>query len=70
MILTSEQMQAIENGEPVPLAVGHSECGLVRKDRFRAAGAVTCDTGDWTEEELSALAEQTFDEWEHAEKIP
>jgi len=70
MMLTAEQMQAIQNGEPVPVTAGHTECVLVRKDRFRAAGAVTYDAGDWTEEELSAVAEQMFDELDHAEKIP
>ena len=70
MILTAEQMQAIQNGEPVPVTVGHTECVLVRKDRFRGTGPISYEASDWTEEELSAVAEQTFDELDHAEKIP
>jgi len=70
MILTEEQLQAIQKGEPVPVTVGHTACILIRKDRFRGTGPVTYDAGDWTEEELSAVAEQMFDELDHAEKIP
>ena len=70
MMLTAEQMQAIQNGEPVPVTVGHTECVLVRRDCFPATGAIAYEAGDWTDEELSAVAEQMFDELDHAEKIP
>lgn len=69
-MLTAEQMQAIQNGEPVPVTVGHTECVLVRKDRYRRTGALTFEAGDWSEEGLSAVAERTFDELDRAEKIP
>ena len=70
MMLTAEQIQAIQNGEPVPVTVGHTECVLVRKDRFPRIGTIRYEAGDWTEDELSAVAEQMFDELDHAEKIP
>ncbi len=70
MMLTAEQLEAIQKGEPVPVIVGHTECVLVRKDRFRGSWPMTYDASDWTEEELSVVAEQMFDELDHAEKIP
>jgi hypothetical protein len=69
MMLTKEQLRAIQKGEPVPVTVGHTECVLIRKDRFRGTGPVAYDASDWAEEELSAVAEQMFDELDRAEKI-
>ena len=62
MVLTAEQLQALEKGEPVPVTVGQTECVLIRKDRFRGTNTLTYDASDWSEEELSAVAEQMFDE--------
>jgi hypothetical protein len=70
MVLTTEQLQAIEKGEPVPVTIGHTECVLIRKDRFRGTKTLTYDASEWTEKEFSAVAEQMFDELDHAEKIP
>ncbi len=69
MVLTAEQIQAIQDGKPVPVTVGQTECVLIRRDRFRGTGPLAYDASDWTEEELSAVAEQVFDELDHAEKI-
>ena len=68
-MLTKEQLRAIQKGEPVQVTVGHTECVLIRKDRFRGTGPVAYDASDWAEEELSAVAEQMFDELDRAEKI-
>ena len=70
MILTAEQLDAVEKGEPVPVTVGQTECLLIRKDRFRSVRPLTYDASDWTEDELSAVAEQMFDELDQAGKIP
>jgi hypothetical protein len=70
MILTERQLEAIRKGEVVPVTVEHTECVLVRKDCFPGTSAVTYDPGDWTEDELSVLAEQMFDGLDDAEKIP
>jgi len=70
MILTAEQLQAIQNGIPVPVTVGQTECVLVRKDRFREMQRPAYDDSDWSEEEMTLLAEQMFDDLDHAEKIP
>lgn len=70
MNLTSEQMQAIQNGEPVPVTVGQTECVLVRKDRFRQMRQPDYDDSEWSEGEMTQLAQQMFDDLDHAEKIP
>jgi hypothetical protein len=51
MMLTEEQLQAVQKGEPVPVTVGHTAWVLIRKDRFRATRPLTYDASDWTEEE-------------------
>ena len=61
MILTERQLEAVRKGEVVSLTVGHTECVLVRKDCFPGTSATIYDAGDWTEDELSVLAEQMFD---------
>ena len=70
MMLTAEQLQAVLKGEPVPVTVGHTECVLIRKDRLRGTEPIAHDASDWNEHELSAVAEQTFDALDSAEKIP
>lgn len=70
MNLTSEQVQAIQNGEPVPVTVGQTECVLVRKDRFRQMQRPAYDDSEWSEGEMTQLAQQMFDDLDHAEKIP
>jgi len=70
MDLTSEQVQAIQKGEPVPVTVGQTECVLVRKDRFREMYPPAYDDSEWSEGETTLLAEQMFDDLDHAEKIP
>ncbi len=69
MILTAEQLQAVQHGEFVPITVGQTECVLVRKDRIQRI-RTAYDDGDWSDEERADLAEQMFDALDHAEKIP
>ena len=69
MILTAEQLVAIQQGEPVPITVGQTECVLVRKDRFQEVRPAY-DDSEWSDDEMARLAEQMFDDLDHAEKIP
>ena len=39
MELSAAQMQAIENGEAVPITVGHTKCVLLREDRYQRVKA-------------------------------
>ena len=57
MNLTSEQQQAVENGEPVTLNVAGTECVLVRRDVYLRADP-DHDTGPWTVEEMDLLADE------------
>ena len=57
MILTSEQQQAVEKGEPVALNVAGTECVLVRRDIYLRSDP-DHDTGPWTVEEMDLLADE------------
>jgi len=70
MDLTAEQVAAVENGEPVPYVLDHTECVVVRKDVFERMQRVAYDDSEWTTEEMIALAERTFDDADNAGPIP
>ena len=57
MILTREQQQAVENGEPVTLDVAGTECVLVRRDVYLRFDP-EYDSGSWTVEEMNLLADE------------
>jgi hypothetical protein len=40
MELSAAQMRAIENGEAVPITVGHTRCVLIREDLYERVKAV------------------------------
>jgi hypothetical protein len=40
MELSTAQIQAIENGEAVPITVGHTKCVLMREDLYERVKAV------------------------------
>jgi hypothetical protein len=40
MELSTAQMRAIENGEAVPVTVGHTKCMLIRADLYERVKAV------------------------------
>jgi hypothetical protein len=40
MELSAAQMQAIENGEAVPITVGHTQCVLLREDLYERVKAL------------------------------
>ncbi len=52
MNLTSQQLQALENGEPVTVMVGQTRCVLVREDVYREEA----DYSPMTQEEMDLLA--------------
>ncbi len=70
MTLTPQQMNAIRHGEAVPVTVDQTECIVVRKDVFQKIRQIAYDDSDWSDEELEAVAAQTFDALDNAERIP
>lgn len=69
MTLTPEQLRAIQSGQPVSVTVDQTECVVVRKDVFQRTRHVSYDDSDWSDDELEAVAAQTFDGLDDAEKI-
>jgi len=70
MNLSSEQQQAVEQGQPVPIVLSGTECIVIRKDIFeQSRQPCAYDSSDWTDEELAALAAQTFAMLDNPEKI-
>jgi hypothetical protein len=61
MILTAEQLEALQRGEPVPITIGQTECVIVRKDRFPRVRSAY-DDSEWSDEEMASLAEQMFED--------
>jgi hypothetical protein len=57
LILNREQQEAVENGEPLALNVGGTECVLVRRDIYLRLDP-DYDTGPWTTEEMNLLADE------------
>jgi hypothetical protein len=59
MELSTAQIQAIENGEAVPITVGHTKCVLMREDLYAQVKAVL------DIEDAYPLLDETFREgWE------
>ncbi len=69
MTLTPEQLRAIQSGQPVSVTVDQTECVVVRKDVFQKIRQVAYDDSDWSDEEMEAVAAQTFGALDDAEKI-
>ena len=62
MQLTTEQKQALERGEAVPITIDQTECVVVRKDRYESTRPeIDYDDSEWTTEEIEAIAAQTFE---------
>jgi hypothetical protein len=59
MELSAEQIQAVENGEAVPVTVQHTKCVLIRADIYERVKALI------EIEETNPLIDETFREgWE------
>jgi hypothetical protein len=56
MKLSAAQMRAIENGEAVPITVGHTKCVLIREDLYERVKAVL------DIEDVYPLLDETFRE--------
>ena len=69
MNFTADQMLALENGEPVPCVLNHTECVLVRKDVFERINPLLHDDGEIMSDEILAQAEANFAEADCAEAI-
>ncbi|HMO84484.1 MAG TPA: hypothetical protein PKC18_06130 [Lacipirellulaceae bacterium] len=70
MTLTPDQTKLLESGSAVTLTVDQTMCVLVRKDVFDKMIALEYDDSDWTDDEMSRLAERTLDQSDRAERIP
>jgi hypothetical protein len=69
MNLTAEQVEAIKEGETVtisPPEVGE-ECVVLRADVYEKVQQML--SGDWTEDEMRAIAARTFEDADNAEPI-
>ena len=69
MNVTPEQLQSIQKGQAVSITVGHTECVVVRKDVFRRIQEHAYDDGNWSEDEMSALASDMFDGLDNPQEI-
>ena len=69
MTLTPEQSRTLADGGAVLLDIDHFSCVVVRKDVYEKMRAANCDDGDWTDAEMEAIAEQTFDNLDQPEQI-
>jgi hypothetical protein len=57
MILNTEQQKSVENGEPLELLVGGTQCVLVRRDIYLRLDP-DYDMGPWTTDEMNLLADE------------
>ena len=69
MPLSKQQLDALKNGQPVPVIVGETECVVVRKDVFQTLRQGEYDDGEWTEAEMSAAAVEMFDGLDNPDTI-
>jgi multidrug resistance efflux pump len=69
MTLTPEQLRAIQSGQPVSVTVDQTECVVVRTGVLQKIRQVSYDDSDWSDEEMEAVAAQTFDALDDAERI-
>lgn len=57
MHLNKEQQKAVQNGEPVAVNVGGTQCVLVRRDIYLGLNP-DHDTEPWTLQEMNLLADE------------
>lgn len=69
MTLTPQQSHLLSSGAAVPLTIDGTPCVLLRQDVFERQSALEYDSSPWTEDEMIALAERTFDELDRAEPL-
>ena len=70
MNITKEQLATAESGAPVDLSENGKEFVLISREVFdRVKHVIEYDDGDWTDEERSRLAAQTFEDADQAGPI-
>ncbi len=72
MNLTTEQVHAIQSGQPVHVTEPQSqiECVVVRADVYEKIKSFAYDDSEWTDDEIRALAAGASDEADSAGPIP
>lgn len=69
MELAPHQIEALKTGAPVMLTVEQTPCILVRHDVYGRNRTLVSDDSEWAEEEVDAIAAQTFAEADSAGPI-
>ncbi len=70
MNITKEQLEAAERGQPVELSEDGKNFILISRDAYdRVRHTIEYDDGEWTEEEMSRLAAETFEDADNAGPI-
>jgi hypothetical protein len=69
MVLTPQQMDAVDRGEAVAVKIDQMDCVVLRKDVYQRMRQFCYDDGDWTDDELEQVALETFDGLDRPEKI-
>jgi hypothetical protein len=68
MNLSSDQLRSLEHGDPVRVNEAGIDCILVRADVFdQIKRALSFD--EWSDDEMRAIAERTFDDADSAGPI-
>jgi hypothetical protein len=62
MTLSAGELEVLHKGGAVPQTIDGHECVLVRKDVYERLRHPVYDDSPWTDDELEALAEATFDQ--------
>jgi hypothetical protein len=65
MDLTTQQAQAVADGQPVPVVINGVRCIVLREDLYdRVKRAIDYDDSDWTDEEMRSVMGRTMaDDW-------
>jgi hypothetical protein len=71
MKITREQLESAESGRPVELVEAGKNFVLISREVYeRVKHAIEDDGSEWTEEEMSRMAAQTFEDADQAGPIP
>ena len=69
MNITKEQFEAAEQGQPVEIETEGREFVLLSRDRYDRMKNLISEDDEWSDEEMSRLAAQTFEEADNAGPI-
>lgn len=70
MEITKEQFNAAEQGQLVEIEADGKEFILLSRDLYDRMKSQHYDDSEWTDDEMSSLAAQTFEDADNAGPIP